>query len=84
MAICVSNRFMEVVNVVKHMLETLEQLEIVENETISREQITFVREAQSKIIALTDSMHYCSQEMTGVMANQNVDATNTFELCTSV
>lgn len=75
---------MEVVNVAKNMLEVIEQLESDGNETISGEKITFVREAQSSIAAITNDMYYCSEPMTGVMANQSVYATNTFELCTSV
>lgn len=84
MAICVSNRFMEVVNVAKNMLETLEQLDNDGNEKISDEQITFVRDAQRAITALTDDMYYCNQAITDVMTNQSVGATNTFELCTAV
>lgn len=84
MAICVSNRVMEVVNVAKNILETLEQLESDGNQTISMEPINFVREAQRAIASITDNMYFCRQAMTEVMDNQSLEATNTFEVCTSV
>lgn len=79
-AICLSSRFMEVVNVAKDVLDTIEQLE--SNETIARDEIHFVREAQKTISTIADDMYHCSQAMTDVMEHQNVDATQAFEVCT--
>lgn len=84
MAICVSNRFTEVVNVAKSILETLEQPDNNGSENNSTEKIVSVRYAERAIIDLTGDMYHCGQGVKNVMTDQSVDATKTFERCTSL
>lgn len=78
---CLFNRLLEVIDVTKSVLQTLDQ--VAGTEENSSQQVYLVGDAQSTLTRIMSGIYDCSNEMENVLSQQRFNASNAFEKCTA-